>query len=82
MPLTDAALGNVKPGARPIKLTDGGSLYLEVRPTGAKLWGYRYGIAGKENLFAIDDYPNVSLADARERRAGSMPDCDTTQAGQ
>jgi integrase len=69
MPLTDAALRNAKPSARPVKLTDGGGLYLEVRPTGAKLWRYRYRIAGKENLFAIGDYPNISLADARERRA-------------
>lgn len=69
MPLTDAAVRNAKPSARPAKLTDGGGLYLEVRPSGAKLWRYRYRIAGKENVFAIGDYPTVSLADAREQRA-------------
>ena len=49
MPLTDAKIRNTKPGDKPIKLTDGGGLYLEVRTTGAKLWRYRYRIAGKEN---------------------------------
>lgn len=68
MPLTDTALRNAKPSARPLKLTDGGGLYLEVRPTGAKLWRYRYRIAGKENVFAIGEYPSVSLAAAREKR--------------
>lgn len=65
MPLTDTKIRNAKPAEKPVKLTDGGGLYLEVRPTGAKLWRYRYRIAGKENVFAIGEYPTVSLADAR-----------------
>lgn len=69
MRLTDAKIKNAKPGAAAVKLTDGGGLYLEVRPTGSKLWRYRYRIAGKENLFALGDYPAVSLAEAREARA-------------
>ena len=56
MPLTDAQIRNAKAGEKPIKLTDGGGLYLEVRPTGAKLWRYRYRIAGKENVFAVGEY--------------------------
>jgi integrase len=74
MPLTDAKIRNTKQGVRPIKLTDGGGLYLEVRPTGAKLWRYRYRIAGKENLFAIGEYfadrcgEHISLDDARRER--------------
>ena len=66
MPLTDAKIRTTKPADRPQKLADGGGLYLEVRPTGAKLWRYRYRIAGKENVFAIGDYPNIGLSDARE----------------
>jgi integrase len=42
---------------------------LEVRPTGAKLWRYRYRIAEKENLFAMGDHPALGLAEAREKRA-------------
>jgi integrase len=56
MPLTAAKIRNTRPSERSIKLTDGGGLYLEVRKTGAKLWRYRYRIAGKENVFAIGKY--------------------------
>src|SRR5690606_27280429 len=57
-----------KPGAKPVKLTDGNGLYLEVKPSGSKLWRYRYRLDGKENLFAIGSYPGVSLSDARAER--------------
>src|SRR3954447_8763655 len=67
MSLTDARIRNAKASAKPIKLTDGGGLYLEVQPNGSKLWRYRYRIAGKENLFAIGDYPAIGLADARQQ---------------
>jgi integrase len=65
MPLTDARIRATKPAAKPVKLTDGGGLYLEVRPSGKKLWRYRYRIVDKENLFAIGEYPEISLAEAR-----------------
>ena len=54
MPLTDVKIRQAKPGAAALKLTDGGGLYLEVRPNGSKLWRYRYRIAGKENVFALN----------------------------
>ncbi len=65
MPLTDAKVRTSKPGPKPIKMADGGGLYLEVRPSGTKLWRYRYRLADKENIFAIGEYPEVSLAGAR-----------------
>ncbi len=68
MPLTDVKIRQAKPGEKPIKLADGNGLYLEVRPNGSKLWRYRYKIAGKENTFAVGDYPTVSLQDARRAR--------------
>jgi len=67
MALTDKAIGNSKPGATPAKLTDGGGLYLEVRPTGAKLWRYRYRIAGKENLFAAGEYVKAPSRETPEQ---------------
>jgi integrase len=69
MSLTDAKIRNTKPGPKPIKLADGGGLYLEVRTTGAKLWRFRYRIAGKENVFAIGEYPSIALAEARTEHA-------------
>lgn len=74
MALTDAKIRNAKPGENPYKLPDAGWLYLEVRPSGAKLWRFRYRIGGKENVFAIGEYfadkraGHVSLEDARRER--------------
>lgn len=68
MPLTDVKIRQAKPGAAAIKLTDSAGLYLEVRPNGSKLWRYRYRIDGKENVFAVGAYPDVSLSDARAER--------------
>jgi len=41
---------------------------LDVRPNGSRLWRYRYRIDGRENMFAVGMYPDVSLADARRAR--------------
>jgi integrase len=68
MALTDTRIRKAKAGKTPRKLTDDRGLYIEVRPTGAKLWRYRYRIAGKENVFALGEYPEIGLAQAREDR--------------
>jgi integrase len=74
MALTDTQIRNAKAKTKPYKLTDAKGLYLEVRPTGAKLWRYRYRIEGKENVFAIGEYFNdqrpghISLDQARQER--------------
>ena len=72
--LTDTKCRNAKPAERPYKLTDAKGLYLEVRPSGAKLWRYRYRIGGKENLFALGEYAIVPKGetdgDARRRKEG------------
>ena len=39
MPLTDTAIKKAKPGAKPVKLSDGRGLYLLVSPAGATLEG-------------------------------------------
>ena len=57
--LNDARIRNTKPGALPVKLTDGKGLYLELRPCDTKLWRYRYRVGGKENVFAIGEYPAI-----------------------
>jgi integrase len=66
VPLTDTRIRAAKPSDRSFKLTDGRGLYLEVRPSGTRLWRYRYRIGKKENVFAIGVYPEVGLAKARE----------------
>lgn len=68
MALSDVAVRNAKPGSKPTRMFDGGGLYLEVSPTGGKLWRLKYRFGGKEKLLALGKYPDVSLKDARERR--------------
>ena len=68
MPLTDTAIRKAKAGAKPTRIFDGGGLYLQVSPTGAKLWRFKYRFDGKEKLLAFGVYPDVSLASARDRR--------------
>lgn len=65
--LTDTQLRHLKPCQRPFKITDGRGLYIEVRPSGARLWRYRYRIAGRENVFALGEYPDIGLSEARTR---------------
>lgn len=67
MPLTDSKIRNTKPNDKPVKLTDGSGLYLEIRPTGAKLWRYRYRIAGKENVFAAGEYAQAPNGESKEQ---------------
>jgi integrase len=68
MPLTDAAVRNAKPGAKPAKLFDERGLFLIVTPGGGKWWRFRYSFDRKEKLLALGTYPDVSLASARQKR--------------
>lgn len=71
MPLTDASIRKAKPKEKPYKLTDGGGLYVEVAPSGGRWWRYKYRILGKEKRLSLGTYPDVGLADARERHAAA-----------
>lgn len=68
-PLTDTKVRNAKPTEKPYKLPDGLGLYLDVRPSGAKIWRYRYWMTPeKDGIYTIGEYPGVSLSDARKER--------------
>jgi integrase len=69
MPLTDTAIKKAKPGAKPVKLSDGKGMYLLVSPAGSKLWRWKYRVLGKEKVMALGAYPDVPLAQAREAMA-------------
>jgi integrase len=66
--LTDAQIKSAKPQQKPYKLTDSRGLFLLVKPTGFKSWRWKFQMHGKEKLLTLGAYPEVSLADARERR--------------
>ena len=68
MPLTDTAIRNTKPGVKPLKLYDGGGLFLLVTPNGGRWWRLKYRFQKKEKLLSLGTYPDVSLKEAREKR--------------
>jgi integrase len=70
MALTDTACKNARcaEGRPRERYTDAGGLYLEVQPTGAKHWRWKYRFGGKEKRLAIGTYPAVTLAQARRAR--------------
>jgi integrase len=67
-PLTDTKVRTIKPAEKPLKLFDGGGLFLLVTPTGGKLWRLKYRFGGIEKLLSIGTYPQTSLAEARQKR--------------
>ncbi|MEJ1962261.1 MAG: integrase arm-type DNA-binding domain-containing protein [Gammaproteobacteria bacterium] len=67
MPLSRTQIENAKPREKPLKLFDGRGLYLEIAPSGARWWRYKYRIANKEKRISLGVYPDVGLKDARER---------------
>ncbi|AKH62492.1 MULTISPECIES: integrase arm-type DNA-binding domain-containing protein [Photorhabdus] len=68
MKLTARQVDTAKPKDKPYKLADGGGLYLLVNPNGSRYWRLKYRIAGKEKLLALGVYPDISLAEARNKR--------------
>ena len=90
MPLSDSRIRNAKTKDLPYKITDAKGLYIEVRPTGSKLWRYRYKLKEKpkledssaeagpyrEYLYALGEY-----AKARDRETPEQADA-RKRAGQ
>ncbi len=68
MTLTNTACRAVKGREMDYKLSDGGGLYLLVKPSGSRLWNQAYRFGGKQKKLSHGSYPSVSLADARQLR--------------
>lgn len=49
-------------------LKDGGSLYLNITPSGNKLWRYRYRLGSSVRVYSIGKFPDISLSEARKER--------------
>ena len=69
MPLSDTACRLAKPQAKPLKMADGGGLFLLVTPAGGKWWRYSYRFEGKQKQISLGIYPDTGLKDAREKHA-------------
>lgn len=69
MALTDTAIRKATFAEKPYKIFDGRGLFLQVTPAGGKLWRWKYRFEGKEKLMPLGKYPQVGLAEVRERHA-------------
>ncbi|MDR2989527.1 MAG: integrase arm-type DNA-binding domain-containing protein [Providencia alcalifaciens] len=68
MALTDAKVRAAKPLDKSYKLTDGDGMHLMVHTNGSKYWRLQYRFGGKQKMLALGVYPDISLAEAREKR--------------
>ena len=66
--LSDSKIRAAKPKAKLYKIADERGLVMLVMPNGSKLWRFRYRFEGKEQMLSLGVYPDITLADARERR--------------
>ncbi len=66
--LTEKEIINAKPRAKPYRLYDDGGLTLLIRPSGTKVWQYRYRWNGKENIFTVGEVGSIDSSEARRRR--------------
>lgn len=69
--LTDKAIKALKPREALYRVADGEGLSLEIAPNGSKRWRFRYRVGGREQMLSLGTYPDVGLAEAREKLAGS-----------
>jgi hypothetical protein len=65
--LTVTQIQNCKRQGKAVKLFDGRGLYLEVTPSGSRLWRFKYRFARKEKRISLGIYLDVGLKDAREK---------------
>jgi integrase len=68
MPLTDTRGRTAKPHDKPYKLSDGGGMYLLIKPDGGRYWRRDYRFVGKRRTLSLGIYPTVTLLVARTRR--------------
>lgn len=70
IPLTATQVNAAKPTDKEYSLSDGDGLLLRIRPTGSKIWLFKYyhPVTNKRTNMAFGAYPEVSLKRAREKR--------------
>lgn len=61
-------ISRLQPRDSAYKVADDHGLYLQIQPSGAKLWRFKFRFRGVEKKLSIGKYPEVSLKAAREKR--------------
>lgn len=68
MRLSEFKVRKAKPKEKAYRLSDGGSLFLLIKPNGSKLWQLRYRFRRKENILSFGPYPLITIAEVRQKR--------------
>lgn len=66
--LTDKAIKVAAAKDKPYKVSDGNGLFLHVSTKGHKTFRFKFRFEKKEQLLIFGTYPDISLAEAREKR--------------
>ncbi|EFF82088.1 tyrosine-type recombinase/integrase [Acinetobacter haemolyticus] len=66
--LSDTKIKSLKPTEKMYRVLDAERLYIEIRPSGKKVWRLKYTLNGKEGTISLGEYPTVSLAEARKKK--------------
>lgn len=66
--LSDAKIKTLKPKDKTYRILDADRLYIEVRPSGVKIWRLKFVLNGKESSMSLGEYPLMTLAEARASR--------------
>lgn len=67
-PLSEIQIRKAVAKNKPYKMYDGDGLYLIITVHGTKLWRFDYVLHGIRKTLAFGKYPEVTLAEAREKR--------------
>lgn len=62
---------DIKSKKAPCRLPDGEGLFFEITKSLSKRWLYRYKIKGKQGLYVLGRYPEISLSKARSIHRGA-----------
>ena len=65
--MTDIQVKALKPGKALRRVKDGGGLFVVVSPSGSKWFEFRFRFSGKDKTLNLGQYPETSLAEAREK---------------
>lgn len=81
----DAVYRTAKAKEKDYTISDGQGLQMLLKPTGSKLWEYRYSFNGKQSKLKLGVYPTVSLArqkanDARQSVANGINPSEVKRA--
>lgn len=57
---------DAKPRDKAFPLADGGGLFLDILPTGSRIWRYSYGFEGKRTKATIGPFPLIGIKEARD----------------